>query len=104
MFTCFFSLSSCIGQAFVSSWRQLLACRLLLGFGIGPETATIPMYVAECVPAVTRGAFVMQWQLWDALGIMAGLVTSYIFRNHPDGWRIMLGSPVSNDTQGKPHR
>ena len=81
MFTCFFSFVSCLGQAFVKDWKELFACRLLLGLGIGPKTATIPIYAAECVPHETRGAFVMQWQLWDALGILAGLVTSYIFHD-----------------------
>ena len=51
------------------------------GFGIAPKTATIPVYAAESVPKFIRGAFVMQWQLWDAFGILAGLITSYIFHN-----------------------
>ena len=81
LFTCFFSFASCLGQAFVQTWQQLLVCRLLLGFGIGPKTATIPIYAAECVPERIRGALVSQWQLWDAFGILAGLVTSNIFQH-----------------------
>lgn len=58
--TCVFSFASCLGQAFVKNQWQLLICRLLLGFGIGPKTATIPIYAAESAPQLIRGAMVMQ--------------------------------------------
>lgn len=112
LLTCFFSFTSCLGQAFVRTSGQLLACRVILGLGIGPKTATIPIYVSECVPEGIRGGLVSQWQLWDAFGILAGLITSNIFRDKVSGsdrkerlsiltvfqgatWRLMLGSPVS---------
>ena len=81
MLTCVFSFASCLGQAYVRHWGQLLALRILLGLGIGPKTATIPIYAAECAPEQMRGRMVMQWQLWTALGILAGLLTDYIFYN-----------------------
>ena len=31
--------------------------------GIGPKSATVPIYAAECSPPEIRGALVMQWQM-----------------------------------------
>ena len=97
MFCCLFCFASCLGQAFCQTWRQLLVCRLLLGFGIGPKTATIPIYAAESVPSEEiRGALVMTWQLCTALGIMLGYIFTFIFKNLPGNlpWRLMVGSPM----------
>lgn len=97
MFCCVFCFASCLGQAFCQSPNQLLGCRLLLGFGIGPKSATIPIYAAESVPSEEiRGALVMTWQLCTALGIMLGYIFTYIFQDLPDhrGWRFMVGSPI----------
>ncbi|KAG0144645.1 hypothetical protein CROQUDRAFT_47011 [Cronartium quercuum f. sp. fusiforme G11] len=85
-----------IWEAFTYSWPQLFAARLLLGLGIGPKSATAPVYTAECAPAPIRGALVMQWQVWTAFGIALGDVVSVIFVDlEPDlAWRLMLGSTV----------
>lgn len=64
--TCLFSFASCLGQAFVQSWPQLLVARLMLGIGIGPKSATVPVYSAECAPTNVRGALVMMWQVRTA--------------------------------------
>jgi hypothetical protein len=34
-----------------------------IGLGIGPKSATVPIYAAECSPPQIRGALVMQWQM-----------------------------------------
>jgi len=44
-----------------------------LGLGIGPKSATIPVYASECTPPTIRGGLVMMWQMWTAFGIMLGL-------------------------------
>lgn len=44
--TCLISSVTCLGQAFPQKWQHLLAARLLLGLGIGPKSATIPIYAA----------------------------------------------------------
>ena len=36
---------------------QLIIARVITGFGNGLNTATIPMWQAETLPAYTRGAF-----------------------------------------------
>lgn len=82
MICCVFCFASCLGQAFCQTWQQLLICRLLLGLGIGPKSATIPIYAAESVPSEEiRGALVMSWQLWTAFGIMLGYSFSYAFKD-----------------------
>lgn len=95
MFCCVFSFASCLGQAFCQSWQQLLVCRLLLGLGIGPKSATIPIYAAESMPSEEiRGALVMTWQLCTAFGIMLGYIFTYTFQNLRYSWRFMVGSPM----------
>ena len=95
MFCCVFSFASCLGQALCRTWEQLFLCRLLLGFGIGPKSATIPIYAAESMPSEEiRGALVMTWQLCTAFGIMLGYIFTYAFQNLGGNWRFMVGSPM----------
>lgn len=42
----------------------MFIARFFLGFGIGPKSATVPIYAAECASPLIRGALVMQWQTW----------------------------------------
>ncbi|KAJ0337419.1 hypothetical protein COL922a_006781 [Colletotrichum nupharicola] len=65
--TIFFAANFCIW-----TWEQLLACRLLLGIGMGAKASTVPIFAAENSPAPIRGALVMSWQMWTAFGILAG--------------------------------
>lgn len=78
--------------------------RVHLGFGIGPKSATIPIYAAESAPASIRGnishirdqlgallkkrhtgALVMMWQMWTAFGIALGYVAAVVLRTVRDG-------------------
>ncbi|KAI0083385.1 hypothetical protein BDY19DRAFT_900385 [Irpex rosettiformis] len=97
--TAFISFATCIWQGATNSWRHLFVARLVLGFGIGPKSSTVPVYAAECAPPVIRGALVMMWQMWTAFGIMMGNVMDLAFYHVPDkhnikglNWRLMLGS------------
>ncbi|KAK6530106.1 hypothetical protein TWF694_003478 [Orbilia ellipsospora] len=94
--SCVIAAAASIWEAFTYSWPQLFAARFVLGLGIGPKSATVPVYSAECAPANIRGALVMQWQAWTAFGIMLGNLMSVAFFSLPQdvGWRIMLGSTV----------
>ncbi|KAL8691650.1 MAG: hypothetical protein Q9218_003171 [Villophora microphyllina] len=106
--------------AFTNTWWHLFIARFILGLGIGPKSATIPIYAAECTPANIRGALVMMWQMWTAFGIMLGYIAGVVFRSVLDGdsatcpnslsgtpqesilrsvrcslnWRLMLASPM----------
>lgn len=120
--TCLISSITCLGQAFPQSWQHLLVARLLLGLGIGPKSATIPIYAAEAAPANIRGALVMMWQMWTAFGIMCGYIAGVVLAGVGKGndssicitdttrpnysrvrllssecslnWRLMLASPM----------
>ncbi|KAI1906475.1 hypothetical protein LOZ61_006660 [Ophidiomyces ophidiicola] len=99
--TCCFSAITCFWQGFVGSWWHMFIARFALGFGIGPKSATVPIYAAETTPPAIRGALVMQWQMWTAFGIMLGYASDLIFFKVPDtphvvglGWRLMMGSAM----------
>ncbi|KAJ7594734.1 hypothetical protein C8J56DRAFT_927513 [Mycena floridula] len=93
------SFLACLWQGFTNSWPHLFVARFALGLGIGPKSATAPVYAAECAPARIRGALTMMWQLWTAFGIMLGFVSDLAFYKVPDtsnitglNWRLMLAS------------
>ncbi|KZT10603.1 uncharacterized protein LAESUDRAFT_809556 [Laetiporus sulphureus 93-53] len=95
----FVSFATCIWSAVTDTWWHLFIARFFLGFGIGPKSATVPVYSAECAPPVIRGALVMMWQMWTAFGIMFGYVMDLAFYHVPNkpgitglNWRLMLGS------------
>ncbi|GAA5951548.1 hypothetical protein JCM3765_005966 [Sporobolomyces pararoseus] len=62
------SALTCIWSGCTNSWEHLFAARFVLGLGIGPKSATVPVYGAETAPPLIRGALVMQWQVWTAFG------------------------------------
>lgn len=79
----------------------MFIARFALGFGIGPKSATVPVYAAETAPPAIRGALVMQWQMWTAFGIMLGYAADLAFFEVKDSsgivglnWRIMMGSAM----------
>ncbi|KAK4241198.1 putative polyol transporter 1 [Achaetomium macrosporum] len=83
-----------IGSAFCHTWPQQLACRLLMGIGMGVKASTVPIYAAENSPAAIRGALVMSWQMWTAFGIFLGTAINLAVWNTGDiNWRLMLGAP-----------
>ncbi|OCH83718.1 MFS general substrate transporter, partial [Obba rivulosa] len=93
------SFLTCIWQGLTNTWWHLFIARFVLGFGIGPKSATVPVYAAECTPPAIRGALVMMWQMWTAFGIMIGNVCDIAFFHVPDkpgitglNWRLMLSS------------
>lgn len=99
--TCTFSALACFWQAFTNAWWSMFVARFALGFGIGPKSATVPIYAAECSPPEIRGALVMQWQMWTAFGIMVGYASDLAFfkvQNTPNitglNWRLMMGSAM----------
>jgi hypothetical protein len=59
------------------------------GLGIGPKSATVPVFAAEAAPSSIRGALVMQWQTFTAMGIFLGTLMGTIFHNVGDA-----GSPI----------
>jgi MFS family permease len=99
--TCTISMLACLWQGFVNTWWHMFIARFVLGFGIGPKSATVPIYAAETSPPAIRGALVMQWQMWTAFGIMFGYAADLAFFNVADpvgivglNWRLMMGSAM----------
>lgn len=95
----FISFATCIWQGCVNTWWHMFIARFFLGFGIGPKSATVPVYAAECSPPLIRGALVMQWQTWTAFGIMMGDAAGLVLYQVKDphnitglNWRLMMGS------------
>ncbi|KAH8423707.1 uncharacterized protein LDX57_001464 [Aspergillus melleus] len=99
--TCCFSALACLWQGCVNTWWHMFISRFALGFGIGPKSATVPVYAAETAPPAIRGALVMQWQMWTAFGIMFGYAADLAFFEVQDqsgiiglNWRLMMGSAM----------
>lgn len=83
-----FSIAAPLGSSRVHTLGQLIACRVLLGIGMGLKEVTVPIYSAEVAPTNIRGALVMSWQLWTAFGIFLGSCTNLIFVHDGDNaWR-----------------
>lgn len=58
-----FSLIAPFGMALTQTWGQLVACRMLLGIGMGLKEVTVPVFSAENAPTNVRGGLVMSWQV-----------------------------------------
>ncbi|KAF9877803.1 hypothetical protein CkaCkLH20_04938 [Colletotrichum karsti] len=97
--SCAISAITCFWQAFTNTWWHMFIARFALGFGIGPKSATAPIFSAECAVPRIRGALVMSWQFWTAVGIAIGYVADLALYYVPDqsgitglNWRLMMGS------------
>lgn len=74
----------------------MFVARFALGLDIGPKSATVPIYAAECMPPQIRGALVMQWQMWTAFGerpnaVRVAFELGYLLTLHPLPVGIMVG-------------
>jgi sugar porter (SP) family MFS transporter len=101
--SCVVSCVTCFWQGFVDGhWWHLFIARACLGaFGLGPKSATVPVYSSEAAPAAIRGALTMLWQFFTAMGIALGYVFCMAFYYVPPNdiggglnWRLMLGSAM----------
>ncbi|KAJ5048539.1 hypothetical protein NUH16_007044 [Penicillium rubens] len=69
-----FSLLAPLGSGFTQNWGQLVACRVLLGLGMGLKEGAMS-------------------NLWTAFGIFLGTCANLIVANTGDiAWRLQLGS------------
>lgn len=76
------------------NYPMMIISRLILGLGVGIETGTVPVYVAECVERQYRGNMVALYQFNIALGEVFGYVVAAIFIGVPGNWRYILGSSL----------
>ncbi|KAM0712550.1 hypothetical protein Q7P37_011647 [Cladosporium fusiforme] len=81
------------GGAFATTPEMLLGFRILLGVGMGWKASTVPVFAAEIAPAHLRGSLVMNWQVFDALGIALGYTANLILSTQgPVSWRWQIAS------------
>ena len=86
-------LASVIGCGCSHSWQQLMACRALLGLGMGAKASVVPIMAAEIAPPHLRGALVMNWQLFVTVGITLGFTANLIVAKiGPLAWRFQFAS------------
>lgn len=86
-------------QSLSQTWETMFALRLAMGVGIGPQSATIPIYAAETAPENIRGGLVMMWQAFTAVGIMLGYIMGVAFQSvGADGSRCPVPSADTSDT------
>ncbi|KFY18904.1 hypothetical protein V493_08268 [Pseudogymnoascus sp. VKM F-4281 (FW-2241)] len=81
-------------QAGAVNYALMIVGRVILGLGVGLETGTVPIYVAETVERRLRGNLVSLYQFNIALGEVLGFVVAAIFLKVPGNWRYILGSSV----------
>nr|POF12771.1 putative polyol transporter 3 [Quercus suber] len=88
-------LASVIGGACSHTWQELLACRVILGIGMGSKASVTPVFAAEIAPGHLRGSLVMNWQLFDAFGIFLGYTANVIVAGvGRTAWRWQIASSV----------
>jgi len=87
--TAFLFALGAAGSAWSGSVTELVAWRMIAGFGVGAATMVAPLYVSETTPARMRGAFVSIIQLAITIGILLSYLTGALWT--PSGsWRLML--------------
>ncbi|KAL1959385.1 hypothetical protein VTO42DRAFT_2188 [Malbranchea cinnamomea] len=63
----------------VRDWRDWTGAKLLAGIGVGSLQATLPIYITEWSPANIRGAMVLSYGFWNAIGkFLAPLVLTLV--------------------------
>ncbi|KAJ5731838.1 sugar transporter [Penicillium malachiteum] len=75
---------------------ELYAGRVLTGLGVGASSTTIPVYIAECSPALIRGRLVGIFEVMLQVALVFGFWVNYgVEKNIPSTtaaqWRIPVG-------------
>lgn len=91
--TVFYTLGAAL-QAGAFNYGIIISGRVIMGLGVGIETGTVPVYVAETAKKRLRGNLVSLYQFNIALGEVFGYVVAAIFLNVEGNWRFILGSSV----------
>ncbi|KAK2790108.1 hypothetical protein FQN53_000348 [Emmonsiellopsis sp. PD_33] len=86
-----FSVACSIWSYRCNDWKELMACRIVLGLGIGTKASVAPVFAAEAAVDHLRGRVLMMWQLFDAFGIFLGFVCALITG---EDWQTLLGTAL----------
>lgn len=76
------------------NYGMIISARVILGFGIGLEGGTVPVYVAETVERRLRGNMVSLYQFNIALGEVLGYAVAAMFIHVEGNWRYILGATL----------
>ena len=78
-----FSISA-IGCALCQGFSQLVAYRMIGGFGIGIVSIVSPVYISEVSPAKVRGTMVSFYQLFITIGFLLAYLVNYLILKGAD--------------------
>ncbi|KAK6001152.1 hypothetical protein QM012_003235 [Aureobasidium pullulans] len=81
-------------EAAAQDYAMIITARIILGFGVGLEGGTVPVYVAETVERRLRGNMVSLYQFAIAFGEVLGYAVAAMFITVPGNWRYILGSSL----------
>ncbi|GAQ39483.1 hypothetical protein AtubIFM56815_007825 [Aspergillus tubingensis] len=79
------------------SLAQFVVGRVILGFGVGMLSATVPVWQSECAPAAQRGRNVVLTGMFIAFGFALTQWVNFGFyhmENSPASWRASLAIPA----------
>jgi sugar porter (SP) family MFS transporter len=72
-----------------NGYAMLLAARVVLGWGVGAASATVPVYLSEIAPPTIRGRILTLNQLLITIGILVAYLVNVVFSASSD-WRAMF--------------
>ena len=85
-----FSLAS-LGNALIHNYIVFALCRFLVGFGVIGMNIIAMVYIAEMMPAHSRGKYQGLMAATGSIGVPAGIILSaMITPRGPETWRIMF--------------
>ncbi|KAL3700840.1 hypothetical protein R1sor_018862 [Riccia sorocarpa] len=77
-------------SASAQSVDAVILGRLLVGVGIGVNTALVPLYISEVAPTKYRGALGSLCQIGTCTGLIAALIFGIPAETDPHWWRTMF--------------
>ena len=89
-FMTIFSLGS-LGNALISNFLFFAFCRFLVGFGITGMNIVVMVYIAEMMPASSRGKYQGLMAGIGSLGLpVLAVLSAAIIPRSPEAWRFMF--------------
>ncbi|KAL6412409.1 hypothetical protein AUP68_03612 [Ilyonectria robusta] len=79
---------SVLAESLARRWEVWLVAKLLAGIGVGCLQSTIPTYVTEVAPVRIRGALLMCYSLWLAIGLFMAPVALEVL-SHSDPYDFL---------------
>jgi MFS family permease len=78
-------------SAFSIDPAMLLACRFLVGVGIGADYTVALVYLAEVAPSRLRGTWMAASLFGANFGMLAAYGAGALLLRYGEGWRVVLG-------------